>query len=178
MTTPYLGEIDLFAFGFAPRGYALCNGQLLPIVQNQALFSLLGTQFGGDGQTTFALPDLRGCCVVGADTAQYFPGAKGGETAHTLSVPEMPAHQHALGASTAAGGTDSPAGAVLAQASGDDGHGGQTPYNIYVADTAPGQVLAAAALAQAGAGQAHPNMMPSTTLSYCIALQGVFPSQS
>jgi microcystin-dependent protein len=165
---PFLGEIKIFALNFAPRHWALCNGQLLPIAQNQALFALLGTTYGGNGQTTFALPDLRGHVAAHEGNAHTL-GERFGEQAHTLSVSELPQHTHALRASSAAATTNTPSNArVLAQASGAALYG---PPSNPVA-MAPG------ALSNVGGSQAHLNMQPFLALTFCIALIGIFPSQT
>jgi prepilin-type processing-associated H-X9-DG protein len=163
MAEPFLSEIRLFSFVFAPKGWALCNGQLLPINQNQALFSLLGTTFGGDGRVNFALPDLRGRVPIHVGSGHTL-GERGGEQAHTLSIAEVPSHVHALAAGTGAP-TAVPANALLG-----DGH---------VAAYKPPQELAALAapsVTNVGGSQAHLNMQPFLTISFCIALQGIFPS--
>jgi microcystin-dependent protein len=160
------------SFGFAPKGWALCNGQLLPINQNQALFSLLGTTYGGDGRVNFALPDLRGNVPI--HTGQGFNlGNKGGETSHTLSLPELPAHPHTLNASS----TQADQATLLTPP-------GNTP-NILAAVTgnqygpaANLTTLDPSTVTNAGGSQAHNNMMPYLVLSFCIALQGIFPSQT
>ncbi len=142
----------------------MCNGQLLPINQNQALFSLLGTTFGGDGRVNFALPDLRARVPIHVGSGHTL-GERGGEQAHTLSIAELPTHTHSLAVSTAAtGGNASPAGRVL----GGGNNVYSTPANLTSMD--PGSVL------NGGASQAHLNMQPYLTLSFCIALQGIFPS--
>ena len=163
MAEPFLSEIRIMSFVFAPKGWALCNGQLLPINQNQALFSLLGTTFGGDGRVNFALPDLRGSVPIHVGSGHPL-GERGGEQAHTLSIAELPTHTHALqGASTAAG-TNSPSNAVLA-ASAAVYHAPSTLTALN-----PGSVT------NVGGSQAHLNIQPFLTLSFCIALQGIFPS--
>lgn len=167
---PYLGSLMLTAFGYAPRGWALCNGQLLPISQNQALFSLLGTQYGGDGRTNFALPDLRGRVPLGAgqDPSSgwtYDRGDSGGVESVALTQTEMPSHTHGLLGTEARGVTGSPVDAALASGAG-----------WYAA--APATSLAATALGATGGGQPHPNTQPSLVLSWVIALQGVFPSRN
>jgi microcystin-dependent protein len=151
------------SFAFAPKGWALCNGQLLPINQNQALFSLLGTTFGGDGRVNFALPDLRARAPIHVGNGHTL-GERGGEQAHTLSIAELPTHTHVAMAQTAAGSQLVAANAVLAQASNVY----RTPDNLVS--------LNAAAVTNTGGSQAHLNMQPFLTLNFCIALQGIFPS--
>jgi len=166
MTEPFLGEIRLFSFSFAPKGWALCNGQLLPINQNQALFALLGTTYGGDGRVNFALPDLRGRVPIHMGNG-HTQGERGGEQAHTLSIAEIPTHTHTLQASSAAnGGIVNSANAYLG--------GGNNVYEAPTNLTA----FTASSLATVGGSQAHLNMQPFLTLSFCIALQGIFPSQT
>lgn len=170
MAEPFLSEIRLMSFVFAPKNWALCNGQFLPINQNQALFSLLGTTFGGNGQTTFALPDLRGRVPIHVGNGHTL-GERGGEEAHTLSISEMPNHVHFLQASNANGNQVNPnfggTGFVL----------GAEPGNPYATGFTPSAVaLNAATLANNGGSQAHQNMQPYLALSYCIALSGIFPS--
>jgi microcystin-dependent protein len=164
MADPFLGEIRLMSFTFAPRGWALCNGQLLPINQNQALFALLGTMYGGNGQTTFALPDLRGRVPmhVGGGLTQ---GAAGGEVSHSLTTQEMPQHVHLVAASSAAtGGSSAPTGRVL----GGANNAYRAPANLVA--------LNAQSVTSTGGSQPHPNEAPYTTVSLCIALVGIFPS--
>lgn len=168
MAEPFLSEIRIMSFVFAPKGWALCNGQLLPINQNQALFSLLGTTFGGDGRVNFALPDLRGRTPIHVGSGHTL-GERGGEQAHTLSIAELPIHTHVLSASSLTGNTPNPrpsgVGALLAQ----------DPGNAY-ANATDLQALAGGTVANTGGSQAHLNMQPFLTLSFCIALQGIFPS--
>jgi microcystin-dependent protein len=165
MAEPFLSEIRIMSFVFAPKGWALCNGQLLPINQNQALFSLLGTTFGGDGRVNFALPDLRARVPIHVGS-KHTLGERGGEQAHTLSIAEIPQHTHIVNASTSTATLDNPAGNIT---------GNSNPNNIY----GPVQNLTAlnpATVANVGGSQAHLNMQPFLTLSFCIALQGIFPS--
>ncbi|MDO8361254.1 MAG: tail fiber protein [Actinomycetota bacterium] len=166
MAEPFLSEIRLMSFVFAPRGWALCNGQLLPINQNQALFSLLGTTFGGDGRVNFALPDLRGRVPIHVGSGHTL-GERGGEQAHTLSISELPQHVHVMNATTATATASAPNNTrLLAQT---------TAANLY----APANNLVAmspTAVPNVGGSQAHLNMQPFLTLSFCIALQGIFPS--
>lgn len=164
MAEPFLSEIRQFSFVFPPKGWALCNGQLLPINQNQALFSLLGTTFGGNGQTTFALPDLRGRVPMHVGSGHTL-GELGGESAHTVSVAEMPTHVHQVTASSTPGTTTAPADNYLAAAA-----------NAYADPTASLVGLAGPGLTNTGGSQAHLNMQPFLAISFCIALQGIFPS--
>ncbi len=165
MSTPFLGEIKIVSFNFPPKGWAFCNGQLLPISQNQALFSLIGTTYGGDGQTTFALPDLRGRVPFHFGNG-HTQGERGGEEAHTLNVQELPTHAHAPNGSSAAANAASPAGNVWASTAG----GG------YAAS--PDTTLNPASITNSGGSQAHQNMAPYLVLNFCIALQGIFPSRN
>jgi microcystin-dependent protein len=162
---PYLGQIFAVAFDFAPKGFASCNGQLLPINQNQALFALLGTTYGGDGRTSFALPDLRGRVAMDADSVIGL-GEKGGEEAHALTANEMPSHAHQLNVSSSIGGSAYPQGGVIAR---DAGGGTRYGPNASV-------VMAPGTIASTGGSQPHENRMPFVTVHYIIALQGIFPS--
>jgi microcystin-dependent protein len=164
MAEPFLSEIRIMSFQFAPKGWALCNGQLLPINQNQALFSLLGTTFGGDGRVNFALPDLRGRTPIHVGSGHTL-GEKGGEQAHTLSIAELPTHTHVLTASNAPADTPIPTNTTFL---GQINNGYGAPANLVA--------MSPASLANAGGSQAHLNMQPFLTLSFCIALQGIFPS--
>ncbi|HEY9028031.1 MAG TPA: tail fiber protein [Burkholderiaceae bacterium] len=169
MSNPYLAEIRLTSFAFAPKGWALCNGQLLPINQNQALFALLGTTYGGDGRTNFALPDLQGRAAMHF-SGTHALGEAGGEEAHTLTIGEMPAHGHALRASGKVAASSSPNGGVLAAVP----RGGTPAY------TAPTAMvpLNPAAIGASGGGQPHENRPPFLTVNFIIALQGIFPSRN
>ena len=165
MAEPFLSEIRIMSFGFAPKGWAHCNGQLLPINQNQALFSLLGTNYGGDGRVNFALPDLQGRVPIHAGSG-FTLGQRGGEQAHTLSQSEIPTHTHVL-AGTASDATQPlPTGALLAR---------QAPANPYAAPNAL-TAMSAASVQNVGGSQAHLNMQPFLALNFSIALQGIFPS--
>jgi microcystin-dependent protein len=165
MAEPFLSEIRVFSFVFPPRGWALCDGQLLPINQNQALFSLLGTTFGGDGRVNFALPDLRARVPIHTGDGHTL-GERGGEQAHTLNQAELPQHTHAVAASpSTTGGSSAPAGKYLG--------GGN---NVYAAPGGPQTTLRPDTIGNLGGSQAHPNMQPFLAMSFCIALQGIFPS--
>ena len=167
MAEPFLSEIRMFSFNFAPRGWALCNGQILPINQNQALFSLLGTTYGGDGRVSFALPNLQGRVPIHVGNGHTL-GERAGEQAHTVSVAEMPAHTHAAQASAAAGTQNVPANNMMLS---------QRAAEIYRAPSSPVPMVAGT-LSNAGGSQAHLNMQPFLALNFCIALQGIFPSQN
>ncbi len=165
MADPFVGEIRMVAFSVVPKGWALCNGQLLDIAQNQALFALLGTAYGGDATRTFALPDLQGRIPVHVGNGVAL-GASGGETAHTLGVPELPVHTHAASAAAVAADQVSPAGGVWAS-------GAEAAY-APSADNWNGL----GALGDTGGGQPHPNMPPFLSVSFIIALTGIFPTRS
>lgn len=168
MSEQYLSEIRIFSFNFPPRGWAFCNGQTLPIQQNAALFSLLGTFFGGNGVSTFQLPNLQGNAAVHT-TPGTLPGLVGGTTAVTLNVNEIPLHLHTftVSASSATGG--SPSNTTPAQADSVIGNAyAPGPQNVAMAD---------GALGMAGSSQPHPNMQPYLVLNACIALSGIFPSR-
>lgn len=165
MAEPFLSEVRLMSFVFAPKGWALCNGQLLPINQNQALFSLLGTTFGGDGRVNFALPDLRGRAPIHVGSGHTL-GERGGEQAHTLSIAEIPTHTHVLNGTSNASVNTPASNTLLGTSAPQPVYGGAA--NLAVMD--PGSV------ANTGGSQAHLNMQPFLTLSFCIALQGIFPS--
>jgi len=166
MAEPFLSEIRIMSFNFAPKGWALCNGQLLPINQNQALFSLLGTTYGGDGRVNFALPDLRSKVPIHMGSGHTL-GEKGGEPAHTLTMGEMPAHNHFQQGVTPSGDVAIPLNNMLATSPAK-------PYNGPANLTS----LTPASVSNVGGSQAHNNMMPYLVLSFCIALQGIFPSQT
>jgi microcystin-dependent protein len=165
MAEPFLSEIRLFSFEFAPRSWALCNGQLLPINQNQALFSLLGTTFGGDGRVNFALPDLRGRTPIHVGSGHTL-GERGGEQAHTLSIAELPTHTHNANASSATASATIPNNTLVLAQSG---------FEIYRSPTNLG-AMSPGTVANVGGSQAHLNMQPFLVLNFCIALQGIFPS--
>jgi microcystin-dependent protein len=164
MAEPFLSEIRIMSFVFAPKGWALCNGQLLPINQNQALFSLLGTTFGGDGRVNFALPDLRGRTPIHVGSGHTL-GERGGEQAHTLSIAELPTHTHFAVGSANAADTGAPSNTTLL---GIINNVYGPPTNLVA--------MSAGEIGNVGGSQAHLNMQPFLTLSFCIALQGIFPS--
>jgi microcystin-dependent protein len=170
MGTPYLGEIRMVAFAVTPKGWAACNGQTMQISQYQALFSLLGTTFGGDGRTTFLLPDFRGRAPIEAGsqpgTPTYNYGQPGGEELHVLGQVEMASHTHAATASSAANTLGSPAGNFWAT--------GPSQYSTSAINTA----LAANAIANAGSNQGHENRSPYLVVNFIISLTGIFPSRS
>lgn len=170
MATGYIGEIRMFGFGFAPRNWAFCNGQTLPINQNQALFSLLGTTYGGNGTTNFLLPNLQGRVPLhsgnGASSSGLTPralGQNGGSETVTLQTTEMPGHTHPVSASTAAPSQGSPAGNLWAQGN----------YSA-----SGGSAMAAGDIGTAGSGQAHANLSPYLVVNFCIALFGIFPPRN
>jgi microcystin-dependent protein len=166
MSVPFLTEIKIFSFGFAPKGWALCNGQLLPINQNQATFSLLGTTYGGDGRVTFGLPNLQTRVPMHIGNG-HVQGELGGDVTRTISIPEMPTHLHTWAATSSVANAPGPTGNLLGAAQEYNG----TPNNL-VAMSYPGL------LSNVGGSQPHENMQPYLTLNFCIALQGIFPSQS
>jgi microcystin-dependent protein len=183
MSEPFLSEIKIMSFAFAPKGWAQCNGQLLPINQNQALFSLLGTTYGGDGRVNFALPDLRARVPVGFGTTVVL-GERGGEAAHTVIIGEMAAHNHSLNADPNTAGasnsnTPAPAGSrVMGQSAGAGGNP-VVPYAVNLYNTgAPNNILAIQSITANGSSQAHVNQQPYLVLNFCIALQGIFPSRN
>lgn len=172
MADPFVAEIRIFPFNFAPSGWAFCNGQILAISQNTALFSLLGTTYGGDGRSNFALPNLQGSAPVhsgrGPGLSMYDLGQVGGAETSTLLESEMPAHPHTLNASNADSNSQSPAGQLPA-----GGVGGIAAYG-----GAPDVSMAAESVPPVGGSQPHNNMQPFLTLNFCIALQGVFPPRT
>jgi microcystin-dependent protein len=182
MSDPYLSMIEAFGFNFAPQGWAMCAGQTLSIAQNQALFALLGTTYGGNGTTTFNLPDLRGRLALGfgqgSGLSSYLLGAAGGQEAHQLLASEVPSHTHALNATNngQANGTNVPSASVRM----GSGYGIETnnPVENIYGNAAPSVAMAAGAVGAAGGGLPHENRMPFLTINYCIALQGIFPSRN
>ena len=168
MSEPFLSEIKIVSFNFPPKGWALCNGQFLPINQNQALFALLGTTYGGNGQTTFALPNLRGRAPIHIGNGHTL-GEAAGSTAVTITQQTMPQHLHFLQASTAAATLDAPGSTTLL--------GGSAPNDLYTGPTALSPLIAST-VTNVGGSQAHTNMMPYLVLNFIIALQGIFPSRN
>jgi microcystin-dependent protein len=168
MAEPFLSEIRIMSFGFPPKGWALCDGQLLPINQNQALFSLLGTTYGGDGRVNFGLPNLQGNVPIHMGGGHTL-GERGGEQGHTLSISEIPTHVHTLQASSADGDGPAPANATLA---------GSGTVQIYNGTLTNLTSLLPSTVANVGGSQAHLNMQPFLVLNFSIALQGIFPSQT
>ncbi|MDF1606913.1 tail fiber protein [Hoeflea sp. YIM 152468] len=171
MSEPFLAEVKLMGFNFAPRGWAFCDGQILPINQNQSLYSLLGTTYGGDGRTNFALPDLRGRTPIHTGRSDggefHTEGQKSGEETHTLSSEEMPQHDHALRATSVNADSVVTLGAVL----------GRVLNELYT-DPANLVPMRSGTVANVGGGQAHENMQPYIAVNFCIALQGLFPSRN
>ena len=164
MSEPFISEVKIVSFGFAPRGWAQCNGQLLPINQNQALFSLLGTTYGGDGRVNFGLPDLRGRVPI--HFGSHTLGERAGEEIHTLIISEMPAHLHGVSARNAAPNQGLPTGNMWANAAGAYSNG------------SPNSTMNPASVSNAGGSQPHTNVQPFLVLNFIIALQGIFPSQN
>jgi microcystin-dependent protein len=175
MAEPFLSEIRLFSFNFPPKGWAYCNGQLMPINQNQALFSLLGTQYGGNGQTTFALPNMQGRTPIHFSNTRPL-GEAAGSTSVALSMGQLPAHTHLPSAKNVIGDANLPAGKVLAQTVAVQQNGSTLAVNMYSNNNTFDKALNPGAISNVGGSQAHNNMMPYLTLNYCIALQGIFPS--
>lgn len=174
MSEPFIAEIRMFGFNFAPMGWAFCNGQILPIQQNSALYAVIGITYGGDGRTTFGLPNLQGSAPLdmgqGTGLTPRVPGQKGGAANVTLTTAQMPTHTHAASAASTAGTVQNPTGNVwaLAQAA-------RQPQNLY--GTATGASMSPQAFSAAGGASAHNNLMPYLTLNFCIALEGIFPSR-
>ena len=175
MADPFVAEIRMFGCNFAPNGWALCNGQLLSISQNTALFSLVGTYYGGDGRTTFGLPNLQGSAALdagsGAGLTQRVIGETGGEISVTLIASEMPSHTHNANAKTAGTAAD-PSGVLWGNPSG------RPAPNFFADALGTPQLMSTTALANSGGGQPHNNMMPYQVVNFCIALQGIYPPRS
>jgi microcystin-dependent protein len=175
MSTPYVGEIRMFGFPRIPSGWVACNGALLSIAQYEVLYTLLGTTYGGDGVTTFAVPDLRGQVPIhqgqGTGLSPYVMGQRGGSNQVTLLTPQMPQHSHAFNVTTATAGSANPSALQPGSLAGD---------TTYVTDTqgATPVQFAPQMVQQAGGSLPHPNCMPTLTVSFCIATEGVFPTQS
>jgi microcystin-dependent protein len=166
MGTPFMGEIKIVGFNYAPKGWSECNGQFLPINQNQALFSLLGTMYGGNGQTTFALPDFRGRIPIHVGSG-FIQGQAGGQEFHTVTSSEMPAHNHFVQATSAQGNNDDPTSNLLATSN-------TAKFNTSPLNT----TLHPSTITNTGGSQPHENRQPFTVLNFIIALQGVFPSRN
>ena len=169
MTEPFLSEIKIMSFGFPPKGWALCDGQLLPINQNQGLFSLLGTTYGGDGRVNFGLPDLQGRVPMHMGSGHIL-GERGGEQAHTLTISELATHSHGLTANSGAANQTEPSPNVFGAAATYE-----SPNSPVAMGTSSNGTNV---ISTVGGSQAHLNMQPFLTLSFCIALQGIFPSQT
>lgn len=165
MGTPFMGEIKIVGFNYAPKGWSECNGQFLPINQNQALFSLLGTMYGGNGQTTFALPDFRGRTGLHVGGG-FIQGQAGGQEFHTVTQSEMPAHNHFVQATSSSGNTNIPLGNLL----------GEVNAGMYA--TTINTTLHPSTITNTGGSQPHENRQPFLVLNFIIALQGVFPSRN
>lgn len=172
MADPFVAEIRIFGFNFAPKGWAFCNGQLMPISQNTALFSLLGTTYGGDGKSTFGLPDLQGAAPMhpgdGPGLSWHVLGETGGSDTVSLLESEIPAHAHSLMSQAAVGNRTNPLGNAIARVQG---------ATAYAPNGPTAAQLAPQAVTPAGGDQPHNNMQPYLTLNFCIALQGVFPQR-
>ncbi len=168
MSEPFLAEVRIVGFNFAPRGWAFCDGQILPINQNQSLYSLLGTTYGGDGRTSFALPDMRGRTPMHVGNG-HTEGQKSGEETHSLAANEIPQHKHVVNATTANANNVDPTGLAMARAN-------ERTYAPF--DAAQVTPMSSSFLANVGGGQAHENMQPWLAVNFCIALQGLFPSRN
>jgi microcystin-dependent protein len=166
MSEPFLSEIKIVSFNFPPKGWALCNGQFLPINQNQALFALLGTTYGGNGQTTFALPDLRGCVPIHIGNGHTL-GEKAGSTSVTLNIQQLPTHTHQLNGTAVQSSLDSPTNNLIGKVNINEFGG---PSSLVP--------MQAGTVSNVGGSQPHNNMMPYLVLNFIIALQGIFPSQN
>ncbi|MGA3002209.1 MAG: tail fiber protein [Verrucomicrobiota bacterium] len=178
---PFIGELRLFGFNFAPVGWALCQGQLLQISQNAALFSILGTQYGGNGTSNFGLPNLQGMVPIGQGSGPgltpFVPGQTGGQQTHTLTANEMPQHSHALNALPVRAVNETPAAGSRPSEGVGGSRGSSFEIKTYTTNS-PGTNLNPAAVGAAGSGIAHDNMQPTLTMNWCIAMVGVFPTRS
>jgi microcystin-dependent protein len=170
MSEPFLAEVRIFGFNFPPRGWATCDGQILPINQNQSLYSLLGTTYGGDGRTTFGLPDLRSRTPIHVGGGHAL-GQKSGVETVALTTDQIPSHTHAMNGTNQSANQPTPAGNLPAAPSASLG-------NTYAATPLDQPLANAVSIANQGSGQGHNNMQPYTTLNFCIAMQGVFPSRN
>lgn len=168
MSEPFVAEIRMFGFDFAPKGWAQCNGQILPIAQNTALFSLVGTRYGGDGRTNFALPNLQDAVPLAADTSNFVPGTAGGVESVTLGSGQLPAHAHAVNCTLDAGNAFGPPGNIWAV----------DPSGVSEYSAKGGSQMNPGAISPAGSGLPHNNLQPYLVLNYCIALIGVYPPRS
>jgi len=173
MSSPYIGEIRMFAGNFAPAGWALCNGALLPISENDALFNLIGTTYGGDGQSTFALPNLQSRIPIHQGPG-FVIGQTGGEETVTLTTNQIPSHNHAVLASSTAGGSANPSGNVLA----NEGGTGNAQVSLYNNAPTAFQAISPSTIGNAGGSQPHDNMAPYLCVNFILSLFGVFPSQT
>ena len=181
MSEPFVGQIQTFGFNFAPRGWMLCNGQLLPISQNTALFSLIGTTYGGNGTTTFALPNLQGRMMIHQGTGPGLPTVVMGEAAgspqQTLLIGNLPMHNHLLNATTSAATGSTPTDTLLASPNGADNQG--NPVTVQIYGPAPvNTVMNAGSIGMAGSSIPFSIMPPFLVVNICIALQGIFPSRN
>ncbi|MGH6870179.1 MAG: phage tail protein [Rhizomicrobium sp.] len=182
MSDPFVAEIRIFPFNFPPKGWAFCNGQLLPLSQNTALFSLLGTTYGGDGKSNFGLPNYQGNVPMfwgqGPGLSLYDIGQTGGAQNVTLIDSEMPSHSHSLNALASAGSTATPNGNALGEGQWNNGQGQSGTVQYYSGSTAPNVTMGLNSVGTAGSSFPHNNLMPYLTLNFCIALQGVYPPRT
>jgi microcystin-dependent protein len=177
MSEPFLGEIKIISWNFPPKGWAFCNGTLLQINQNQALFSILGTTYGGDGRQTFGLPNLQGRSPLHVGNGIAL-GELGGETTHTLNISELPAHNHVPAAANATGSSNDPSGGKLLAQSVGSGGSPPAPFVANLYNPQGGSNLNPNVIGNTGGSQPHENMSPYLVLNFIIALQGIFPSQN
>lgn len=179
---PFIAQITVFGCNFAPLGWALCQGQVMSISQYTALFSLIGTYYGGNGQTTFALPDLRSRAPIGfgqgPGLSNYAIGETGGQETVSINTSSYPTHTHGLFAGASPATANTPGGLIEAEGQQTGGRGGAVNLALYSASGAPTPLAPAALTAAAGGGQPHNNLQPYLTLNFCIALQGIFPARS